>query len=225
MSIRHPAFIALVAALPTPALAESDFQQWLGLAVRINLTDTLSLQNESQARWSGDRDGLYQFQHSALLAYRAAPNVTVAAGYLHSPNYNGGKFASMERRAREQVTVDNIVKLGPAALSARLRTEQRWRDDLVGTAWRVRPYVRLSLPLGDKADPTLHLSEEVFVNLNTTAFQTVQGIERLRTTASLAFPISKTVRLDAGYLNQHRIISGEEDRGEHALTASLSFSF
>lgn len=224
MTFRYLMLFALTAAFPQPALAENDFQQWVGLTARIDLSDAFSIQTDNQARFSNDRGGLYQLQSSILLAYKAAPNVTVAAGYLHSPNYNGGTFTTMERRAREQVTVDNIVKLGPAVLGARLRTEQRWRDDTAGTAWRLRPYARLSLPLGGKTDPTLHLSEEVFINLNTTRFEQVHGVERLRSAISLAIPISSTVRIDAGYLNQHRFIRDNEDRSEHILTGSLAIS-
>lgn len=216
---------AVLAAQSSNAVAESDFQQWVGVALRINLTDTLSIQSDSQLRASNDRAGLVQVQNVVLLAYKASPDVTIAGGYLHGSNYDGGKFLNLERRAREQVTIDNIARIGPAVLGARVRTEQRWRDDLGGTAWRIRPYARVSIPLGDKSAPTLQVSEELFINLNTTAFQSVEGVERLRSAIVLSTPLARNVRLDAGYLNQHRFVRGGEDRGDHVMTASLALSF
>ncbi len=62
------------------------------------------------------------------------------------------------------------------------------------------------------------------MKLNTTAFQSTSGLDRLRSAVSLSVPVSKIV-VEAGYLNQHRFVRGGEDRVEHALTASLALSF
>lgn len=217
--------LLLCAALSSPALAQDDFQQWLSASAKVDLSDKLVLQDEIVARFSDDRGGLYEIENAILLGYKVTDKVTAWAGYVHNPNYAAGDFTVMERRAREQVTIDNFVKLGGASLSARLRLEQRWRDGIDGTAWRARPYVKLGVPLGGKAAPTLNLTAEPFINLNNTAFQGVDGLERLRSAASLSFPVSKVVKLEAGYLNQHRFVRGGPDTDDHALTAALQLSF
>ena len=213
-----------VSTFSTPAYAD-DFQQWVQLGAKVELSDRIVLSDEIVARFSDDRGGLYEIENSLLLGYRLSDKVTAWAGYVHNPNYAAGDFTVMERRAREQITVDNFAKFGGAFLSARLRLEQRWRDGVDGTAWRARPYVKLGVPLGGKSAPTLNLTAEPFVNLNNTAFQGVDGLERLRSAASLSFPVSKAVKLEAGYLNQHRFVRGGPDTDDHALTVSLGLSF
>ena len=216
---------AFASLLPAPALARSDFQQWATASVSVKASDKIRISNELVARFSDDRNGLYEIENSLLLGYKLNDKVTAWAGYVHNPNYNSGDFTVMERRAREQLTFDNIAKLGKASLSARMRLEQRWRDGIDGTGWRVRPYVKLGVPLGGKTAPTLNLTNETFVNLNTTSFQSQDGLDRMRTAASLSFPLSSTLKAEAGYLNQHRFVRGGPDNDDHAITGSISLSF
>lgn len=205
-------------------MADDDSQQWLTLGARGEIAPRLQIQVESNARFSDDRGGLYQLQGIALLGYELGDGLTAWAGYVQSQEYSSGDLV-VERRARQQLTLDNFAKLGPASFSARLRTEQRWRDGVEDTAWRVRPFLRASIPLGSAASPSLVLSGEAFVNLSTSPFQAQEGLERTRAAAALSIPVAKGVRMDAGYLNQHRFVRGGADLDEHALTAALNFSF
>lgn len=214
----------LVATVPAAAHAD-DFQQWVQLGAKVNLSDKLILSDEIVARFSDDRAGLYEIENSLLLGYKIGKKTALWAGYVHDPNYNAGSFTVMEHRIREQITVDNFASIGKASLSGRLRLEQRWRDGVTGTGWRTRPYLKLSLPLGDKGAPTLNFTEEAFINLNNTAFQGKDGLERLRTAASISFPVARSLRLEGGYLNQHRFVSNGPDTDDHVITASLGFSF
>lgn len=216
---------ALALLLPDPALARSDFQQWATASISVKASDRIRVSNELVARFSDDRNGLYEIENSLLLGYKLNDKVTAWAGYVHNPNYNSGDFTVMERRAREQLTVDNFAKLGKASLSARMRLEQRWRDGLDGTGWRMRPYIKVGVPLGDKTAPTLNLTNETFVNLNTTGFQSQDGLDRMRTAASLSFPLSSTLKAEAGYLNQHRFVRGGPDNDDHVITGTISLSF
>lgn len=217
--------LLLCAGLPAPAVAQDDFQQWLTVSAKVDLSDKLVLQDEIVARFSDDRGGLYEVENALLLGYTPTDKVTVWGGYVHNPSYNGGNFTVLERRAREQVTIDDFARLGAASLSARLRLEQRWRDGIDGTGWRVRPYAKLAVPLGGKPAPTLSLTAEPFINLNTTSFQTVDGLERLRSAILLNFPVGKRLKLEAGYLNQHRFVRGGPDADDHALTIALQLAF
>lgn len=220
------AALCAVVLLPAAAGAKTqDFQQWTTASVTVKASDRLRVQDELVARFSDNRDGLYEVENSLLLGYKLNDHVTAWAGYVHNPNYNAGDFTVMERRAREQLTFDNIAEFGKARLSARLRFEQRWRDHIDGTGWRTRPYLKLALPLGGKAAPTLNFTEEAFVNLNNTSFQSKDGLDRTRTAASLSFPLSRTLKLEAGYLNQHRFVSHAPDTDDHAITGTVSLSF
>lgn len=217
---------ALAAGLASsPAAAKDDFQQWATISATVAASDKIRIQNEFVMRFSDNRNGLYEIENSTLVGYKFDDHITAWAGYVHNPQYSAGDFTVMEHRAREQLTFDNIAKLGKASLSARVRLEQRWRENIDGTAWRLRPYAKLAIPLGGKTAPTLNLTNESFFNLSNTSFQAVDGLERLRTAATLSVPVSKAIKAEAGYLNQHRFVRGGADTDDHALTGSLSLSF
>lgn len=219
---RIPLFI--VACCNTAAaFASPDSQIWTSAAASFKLSDSWRLSEEVVTRFSDDRNGLYEVEAATMLNYRLARNITVAAGYVHDPQYIDGDFTAMERRAREQVTVDNLARLGTGKLSARARLEQRWRDHTDGTGWRLRPYAKYSLPLAGKT--SLNLSHELFVNLNTTSFQRQDGVDRMRNLISVSGPVSAKISAEAGYLNQHGFVRGGSDTSDNIAYFALSASF
>jgi hypothetical protein len=214
---------AAIAAIPTSALASEDGQVWIAGSATIKLNDAWRLSEDMSARFSDDRNGLYQLQSATLLHYRLGKKVTVAGGYVHSPQYSDGDRIALERRAREQVTVDDIGRIGAGKISARLRMEQRWRDNADGTAWRIRPYVKYALPLVGKT--SLVLSNETFLNLNTTTFQQQDGLDRMRNLIAINTPLLKNFTAEVGYLNQYGFVRGGEDASDHVASLSLTASF
>jgi len=206
------------------AQAREDEQLWTSANVNVKLSDKWRLQQELTTRFSDNRDGLYEVESVTLLGYRIAKDVTLAAGYVHNPQYSGGDFTVMEHRAREQVTFDNVARMGSGKLSARFRMEQRWREGVDGTGWRMRPYVKFSLPLARGSKTSLVLSSEMFVNLNRTPFQRQDGLDRMRNLIAINTPLTKTLSAEIGYLNQHGFVRGGEDTTDHAASISLSLS-
>jgi hypothetical protein len=211
-----------MAAVAAPAQAREDRQLWTSVAASVKLGGDWRLSQDIVARFSDNRNGHYEIESSTLLGYKLTPDVTIAAGYVHNPQYADGDLSAKERRAREQVSVDNFAKVGPGKLSARLRLEQRWRDGVDGTGWRARPFLRWSMPLAGKT--RLLLSNETFLNLNTTSFQRQEGFDRMRNQAAISVPLSKEISAEAGYLNQHFFVRGGPDNIDHVASLSLSFS-
>jgi hypothetical protein len=168
--IRGVSVLTLGLCFAGTAEAREDEQLWTTASVNVKLDDRWRLSEEVVARFSDNRNGLYEVESSTLLNFKVGKDVTIAAGYVHNPQYSDGDFTVLERRAREQITFDNLARIGGGKLSARVRMEQRWRENVDGTGWRMRPYVKYSLPLRGKT--SLTLSSEAFVNLNTTAFAT-----------------------------------------------------
>lgn len=221
---------AVVVALPlaawglvvaSPARAD-DAQAWGTASVTVGLGGPWRVSNETVVRTSDSR-GLYEVENSLLLAYKASKQVTVASGYTHAPAYSHGSFTGMERRIRSQVVVDNFATVGPVRVSGRMRLETRWRDNVEGTGWRLRPYVKASLPLHGKT--ALNLSNETFVNLGRTSFQKVDGLERMRAALTVSTPLAKNVTVEGGYLYQHGFVRRGADSHDHVATVSLSASF
>lgn len=214
------ALASLLAA--SPACAASDEQVWATAAATAKLGGGWLLSEELTSRFSDNRHGLYEIESNTLLGYHLSKAVTIAAGYTHDPQYSGGDFTIMEQRAREQVSFDSFARLGPGKLSGRLRLEQRWRSGVSGTGWRLRPFVKYSLPLGGKV--ALNLSSEPFVDLDTTAFQRKSGLDRVRNLVTLSTPLSKRLSVEGGYMNQHGFVAHGPDTSDHIAYLALSLS-
>lgn len=214
----------LPASVAQPALAATDSQLWTTQVVNVRLSDKWRLQEELVERFSDNKSGLYEIESNTLFGYKVSKTVTVWGGYTHDPQYAGGDFTVMEHRIREQVAFDNFVNIGGGKLSFRLRGEERWRHNLDGTGWRLRPYVKYTLPLAKRSKTALVLSAEPFINLNTTPFQKQSGLDRIRSLVAISTPISKKVTAELGYLNQHGFVRRGPDTSDHVASLSLSLS-
>lgn len=212
-------------AATTPAIARDDSQFWTNTTVVVKLSDRWRISEDLTFRFSDKKNGLYEIESNTLVGYRINKVVTVWAGYTHDPQYSGGDFTLMEHRAREQVSFDNFARLGPGKLSGRLRLEQRWREGMHGTGWRVRPFLKYAVPLHKGGRTAFVLSTEPFVNLSTTAFQRTAGLDRARTFVGISTPLAKNVSADIGYLNQHTFVPHGPDSDDHVASISLSATF
>jgi len=212
--------LLLTVAMPTAASARVDSQLWTGGAVNLKLGGKWRLNQEVILRFSDNRNGLYELESNSMLGYALTSTVTLAAGYTHNPQYNGGHPTITEHRIREQVTVDKLLKLGKGSVTGRMRLEERWRDGLNGTAWRLRPFLRYSGPLVGKTK--LVVSNETFVDVNTTSFQRQGGVERMRNFIGVNVPLAKKLALEAGYMNQYFFIRTGDDESDHIASLTLT---
>lgn len=213
---------AVLFAVAAPAQAATDDQVWAGLSAIENVGGPWLLQQELITRFSDNRGGLYELEAVGMVGFKPSKNITLAGGYVYDPQYSHGDLTATEHRAREQVTFDNVARIGRAKLSLRYRMEERWRDNAGGTGWRARPYAKLSLPIAGKT--SLTLSSEPFINFNTTAFQKQAGLERVRTLIAISTPLSKKVGIEAGYMNQHGFVRGGPDTSDHIASVTLSLN-
>jgi hypothetical protein len=212
---------ALAMAAPASA-ARSDQQLWTNLNVTVKLSDRWRLSEEGTIRFSDKRNGLYEIESNTLLGYRLNKVVTLWAGYTHNPQYSGGDFTIMEHRAREQVTFDGFAMIGKGKLNGRIRLEQRWRDGLDGTGWRVRPYLKYSLPIAGKT--ALNLSTEPFFNLDTTAFQKQSGLDRVRNLVTVSTPLTRNLTGEVGYMNQYGFVRNGPDTSDNIAYFGVALS-
>lgn len=209
-------------AIASPAFAGEDTQYWQTVAVNVALPDNFKVQNETVFRTS-DAKGFYEIENAFAVGRKLNKSVTVWAGYVFNPLYNHGSFTRREHRFRQQVNVDNFATIGKVRLSGRVRLEERWREGISGTGWRLRPQVKASTPLVGKT--SLSVSSESFINLNNTSFQTTDGLDRMRNAISVTVPLSKQVNIDFGYLNQHGFVPNAADTSDNVLTAGITASF
>ncbi|WP_298396849.1 DUF2490 domain-containing protein [Sphingobium sp.] len=209
----------------TPAFASQDSQLWTIAGSTIRLTDKIRVSQETIARFSDDRGGLYDLETNLMAGYQLREGLTIWVGYTHDPNYAAGRFATMESRIRQQVTWDNVVKLGPGRVSVRLLTEERWRRGADGTGIRLRPFVRYAMPLGTKTGMTLAVSHESFLNLSRTGYQSTRGEERMRNAILLALPVSHRLNFEAGYIRQDGFVHHAANATDHIASVALRAAF
>lgn len=220
--MRHLLSLCLLVAA-TPAFAQNhDSELWTATSMSLGIAEGTKLSGEATARFSDDDGGLYEVEMVATLSHAITDKVEIGGGYVRTPAYRDGDVLRIEHRARQQVTV-KLGKLGAGSLSARLRMEERFRVGQDDIGVRARPYLKFSLPLGEKA-PSLFAAHESFVNLNDTSWGQEGGYERMRNAVGLTMPLDKRITVEAGYLNQYRFVSGGTDQMDHAGTVSLAFS-
>lgn len=212
-------------AISTSALAANDSQVWVNSTTTVKLADKWRLSEDLTLRFSDKRNGLYEIESNTLLGYVVAKGITLWGGYTHDPQYAAGHFTIMEQRAREQVTFDNFAQLGIGKFNSRIRLEQRWRNGVRGTGWRLRPFLKYTLPLQKGKKPAFVVSVEPFLNLNNTPFQKTDGFDRVRTFAGISIPVVKNAALEAGYLNQHTFVPHARDNDDHVASLSLIANF
>ena len=214
--------IAPALALAAPALADEDTQYWQTMTLNVALPSNFKIQNEVVLRTS-DARGFYEVENNLMVGKKLNKVVTVWLGYTFDPQFSHGTFIRREHRFRQQVNFDGFAMLGKVKLSGRVRLEERWREGLTGTAYRLRPQIKASVPI--KGKTTLTVSSEPFFDLNNTGFQTVDGLERMRNAIYVTVPVGKKFSVDFGYLNQHSFVPSGPDRSDNVLTAGISASF
>lgn len=212
-------------AISAPAVAAQDSQLWTNSTTTVKLSDNWRLSEDLTFRFSDKRNGLYEIESNTLLGYVVGKGITLWAGYTHDPQYAAGHFTILEQRAREQVTFDNFAHVGMGKFNGRIRLEQRWREGVNGTGWRLRPYLKYTLPFHKGKKTALVLSLESFVNFNNTPFQKTDGLDRVRSFAGISIPLVKNAALEAGYLNQHTFVPNGPDNSDNVASFSLVANF
>jgi len=217
-------FLALpIGCLAAPAIAgpQSDGQAWLNANAAGPIAGRLRASGEVTTRIGHASSGLYEVEMVALLGVDLGHGATLWGGFVHDPTYLDGHPIRTEERFREQVTAP-LGTLAGGKLSGRMRIEQRWIDGRAGTGWRVRPWLRWSLPVARTV--ALNLSHESFIDLNATGWGQRAGYDRMRNTITLSHPIARGVSLEGGYLNQYSFRPGR-DQIAHVATLALGYSW
>lgn len=220
------ALLAMASISPAAAMA-SDAQHWEIVTLTGNLGDGWRASAENITRFSQTR-GFYELEQNLMLGHEIGDKggplgMVFYLGYTHDPQYAHGNFTIMEHRFRQQLSFDRLLTLGPVRFSGRIRVEQRWREGLAGTGWRLRPSIKAAMPVVGKV--MLVAAHESFIDANSNGFQRLGGEERMRNSLGFNMPLNRRVNLELGYLNQHGFVPGGKDTNDNAATLELKASF
>lgn len=195
--------ILLILAIPISSYSqESDLGNWLLYFGNMKIKNDWNWHNEVQYRNYDAIGDLEQLLLRTGIGYNITENnnnVLLGYGYILSQNYVDGlddKVDVNEHRIYQQfITRQNI---GIVAVQHRYRFEQRFIES--DFRMRFRYFLSINVPLNNKEmiDNTVYLSayNEIFLNTSGNTF------DRDRVYGGVGYRISKSVRLEIGYMNQ-----------------------
>lgn len=189
---------------------ESDLGNWLIYIGNKKLNEKWNLHNEIQYRNYNAIGDLEQLILRTGLGYTfndSKNNILLGYGYIVSENYIGNidnKVSVNEHRIYQQFTSKQNV--GKVKLSHRYRFEQRFVES--DFKMRFRYFLGLNVPLTNnengKNDFYLSAYNEIFLNTKSSVF------DRNRVYGGLGYKINKSIRVEAGYMNQFFETSGRD---------------
>lgn len=179
---------------------ESNLGNWLIYIGNKKLNQKWNLHHEVQYRNYNAVGDLEQLLLRTGLGYTfngAKNNVLLGYGYILSENYIGDtddKNVVNEHRIFQQFTSKQNV--GRVKLNHRYRFEQRFVED--DFKMRFRYFLGLNIPFGNKDTYKCYLSSynEIFLNTESAVF------DRNRLYGGIGYKLNKSIRLEAGYMNQ-----------------------
>jgi hypothetical protein len=204
---------------------------WLGGSVTGKLPASM---NDAKGSWRVWMDGQLRFGDDASrfsqglvrpgIGYALNKAWSLWAGYAYiRTDQPYAKTPSNENRIWEQVSWQRLV--GSTDLSSRTRLEQRFHSAGSGTGVRVREMAKLMQPLGAKKIWLFVVYDEIFVNLNNTNFGARSGWDRNRAFTGPGINLSRSSRLELGYMNQYTFNNNGPDRVDHICSISYFWNF
>jgi hypothetical protein len=224
MSQRHVlASLAGASALlcAAPAFAEPD-QVWTAVSASGAPVEgsRMLLWFDGHARFREGGDDLDVTILRPGVGWRLENGVDLYAGYAHVTLHRDS--GDLEEHRSWQQAIYPLGALGKATLTGRTRLEQRFRDMGDDTGWRIRQFVRLSVPI-ERSPFSFVASDEVFINFNDADWGQAGGYDQNRLFLGAAWRINGSLRLEGGYLNHD--INGEPDERRDNLAVNLFASF
>lgn len=213
------AALGLIAA-PADA-AEEDSNIWLAQFATINASEKVFVRLEARERFTDDAGRLGQLLARSLVGYRIDKRTSIGVGYAYVFSDPVGPLRRNEHRFYQEFNHRLIETEGGVTVDARTRLEQRTFEESDGTAWRLRQFVQVRVPLSQ--DNKLVAFTEPFIDLNQTAVQR-GGVSLWRNFVGVSVPLTKNAERVPSYLNQY-VVRGGADRIDHTANIGLFMTF
>lgn len=219
---RLPLLLTVLALAAAPAAAaEEDGNVWLGQFATINASDKLYVRLEAQERFTNDAERLGQLLLRSLVGYRISKGFNIGAGYAYVRTDPVGPVKLNEHRFYQELNIRLLTTAGGTTLDSRTRLEQRTFEEREGTAWRLRQFVQLRVPVSK--DNRIVAYTEPFIDLDQGPVQR-GGLSVWRNFVGVSIPLAKGAEVVPGYLNQHVWRDGP-NRIDHTANVNLFVTF
>lgn len=178
------------------------------------------MDGQARARESGEK--MDQLFIRPGIGYALTDRSTVWIGYAYAITYPAVGDTIRENRMWQQYTWSGPTILG--AFTSRTRLEQRWQDNGDDTGWRFRQSFRFNRPFSFYPAASFVVSDEVFVNMNSTDWGAREGFDQNRVFAGIGYRWHPSILTECGYMNQY-IHTANIDRMNHILSLNLFLDF
>jgi hypothetical protein len=211
--------VILGAASPAAGQAENDLRLWTAVSVQSRMGV------DSPWRWTSDSlvrarngTGTLDFLAQRVMVTRDLTRRSGAGiGYAYGAGFpDAGSLR--EHRFVQQYTWSAGVR---RRLSLRSRLEERFITGHDAMALRVRQQVRVTWPLGAGGRLQGVASEELFVQVNSTA-RALRGFDSNRLFVGIARTLTAETWTEIGYVNVYS--RGGSSRRSHVVSATLVMS-
>jgi len=174
---------------------------------------------DAHARFRDDGETLDTVILRPGIGWRVNARLDVWAGYARIEGRRAGRDLE-EERAWQQATYP-LAEWAGGRLTGRTRLEQRFRDTGDDTGWRLRQFLRYGRPFAG-TDFGIVVSNEAFFGLNQADWGQRSGFDQNRALIGGYFQPRKSLRIEAGYLNQYIRVPGRtQDRALHNLSLTV----
>jgi hypothetical protein len=210
---------------------------WASWFLEVPVRDRVGIDADISFRRSGPLDEWQQILARAGMRFALAPGVRVGAGYARSEAYPFGNLPTASRSAEHRLWQQLLLlhAAGRVQFVHRYRFEQRWQArpapggarDRIYTN-RARYLARATIPFRgptfDAGEWGVTLSNEIFLNWGANVQSNV--LDQNRVQALLGRRLSRTVRLDIGFLEQLvQKPNGLDVERNHTLMTILTTAF
>ncbi|MEM7391037.1 MAG: DUF2490 domain-containing protein [Verrucomicrobiota bacterium] len=150
------------------------------------------------------------------------PNTTLWLGYAFVRTEPASGASSNENRIFQQLLWSRAFD--GVGVIARTRLEQRFFDTGDDLGWRIRQWVKVTLPLVSRLSLALH--DEIFLNLNDTDWGARSGLDQNRFFVGPGWNFDQRGRFrgEIGYLNQF-VQGARADQVNHVLSLTLLVTY
>jgi len=175
---------------------------------------------DAHARFFEDSDGFETSIVRPGVGYDVGENGVAWLGYAWIRN-DPPAGAFDEHRVWQQYTWGKGYDWGTPF--SRTRLEQRFDERGGETGWRLRQFLRWTRPVNEGSRLGWRVWDEVFFDLNDTAWGQDTGLRQNRLFGGLGwtFDDDGMYTLEFGYLNQHLLRSGADDASNHILAMTF----
>lgn len=203
-------------------ITQTDAGYWAPISLRVPIYKKWQASLEYQPRWQKEADQHLRESIVRLGAgYEFSKKFSVFGGAYISSHFN--EELDWENRIWQQATYTS--KLGRFTLQNRLRLEQIEKDDFIGSYWRIRHQLRVTVPFPKYRNWYLVAQEEPFFNLTSAQDGPRQGFNQNRLFFGVGRQVNSWTRVEVGYMHQYKNNRGQPDLQNNVLLTTLAFDF